>query len=116
MEIYKKALVGSPKNAGIHQNIASIILERDKGFVEKLNSLTTSKEDRVTYKEYESKRKANFEEAAKHLEHFLEIVPDNKTIANSLYQIYSNTKNPKAAEVKAKYGFCLLYTSDAADD
>lgn len=104
LEIYKKALEGNPKNAAIHQNIASIILERDKGFVEKLNSLTTSKEDQVIYKEYEAKRKANFEEAAKHLEHFLEIVPNNKTIANSLYQIYSNTKNPKAAQVKAKYG------------
>jgi len=106
LKVYKKALKGSSSNnAGvINQNIASLILQKDIEYVNKLNSLTTSKSDKIIYKEYEEKRKNNFIEAAVYLENFLKIKPDNKVIAKSLYDIYTNVGNPKASQIKAKYG------------
>lgn len=103
IERYKKALALTPKNVVINQNIAAILIAKDQDFVAKMNTLTRSKADRVIYKEYEAKRKANFTEASKYLEAYL-AVKENKNIASSLLQIYTNIQSPKAAALKAKYG------------
>jgi len=103
IESYKKALALKPNSTIINQNIAAVLIGKDQGFVAKMNSLSTSKADQIIYKEYQEKRKANFTEASKYLEAYL-AVKEDKNIANSLLQIYTNIKSPKADALKAKYG------------
>ncbi len=103
VEFYKKAIELKSDYASAYNNIAVLTLSVEKGIVDEMNSLGTSKADFEKYDKLKEKRQEVYRNAAPYLEKALEARPDYLEVARSLYAIYEQLgQTSKADALKAK--------------
>ncbi|MDQ7917666.1 tetratricopeptide repeat protein [Mesonia sp. MT50] len=90
---YKKAIKIDPEMLNANINIASAILNKEKGIIEEMNGLGMSNADNKRYKELQEERNSLYTEATPYLEKVIQNKPkesaEYKQSAQILSQIYS---------------------------
>ncbi|WP_128331201.1 tetratricopeptide repeat protein [Apibacter sp. HY039] len=87
-EYYNKAVSVKPDYTAAYFNLAALALEPDKEIVNKLNNLTTSKEDQQKYDALTVERKKMFFKALPFLEKAHELEPKDKAVYQALENAY----------------------------
>lgn len=102
-EYYEKTIQLDPEHAQAYNNIAALILSKDKSLMDEMNSLGTSNADYDRYDTLKGKRKALYKEAKPYLQKALAVKPDYLGVAQTLYSIHQQLgENSEADAVKAK--------------
>lgn len=95
-EFYLKAIELDPKMANAYNNIASIILSKDRDLTEKMNKLGMSKEDTKKYDKLKAQKIEILKEAVPYLKKSVELDSSNinamKYLKSIYYQIEENDK------------------------
>ncbi|MBT0608725.1 tetratricopeptide repeat protein [Aequorivita echinoideorum] len=100
---YKKALELKPEHEGALINLAVVKLKGEDKLVEQMNSLGNSSADNKKYDELKEQRKQLYMETIPYLEKAVELNPENKGVARTLMNIYSQMgEDSKAKAMKAK--------------
>jgi tetratricopeptide (TPR) repeat protein len=104
-EYYGEAIARNESYTAAYNNLAVLILAKEKALVDEMNALGTSKADYKRYDELSAEREGVYREAMPYLEKALENAKPEKSlsVARSLYGIYQQLDmQDKADIVKAK--------------
>lgn len=100
---YKKAIELNPEYADAYNNMAVLILSREKAIVEEMNGLGASAADDKRFNELKKEQVDLYTSAIPYLQKTMELKPGDIQAAKTLMNIYSVTEQPeKYKEMKAK--------------